>query len=1035
MVNFFLKRPVFAIVTSIVIVLLGIVCLRQLPVEQFPTLTPVQILVTTNLPGASAETMAESVAAPLEQAINGVDGMIYMHSQSTAPGNLNLIVSFEMGSDPNLALINTQSRVNLALSALPIEVQKKGVIVINQYPSVLQFIAIESESGAYNDIFLANFANTNIANDLERIPGVSAAKVLNARDFSMRIWMKPDRLTQFGLTTNDVIQAVQEQNGMRTIGLIGGEPVARPNQLTIPVNAMGRLSDPKQFEDIIIRANRDGSMVHLGDVSRIELGAQSYDLIGNLNGKDGAFIAIYQDAGANAIDVSKRVNGKMEELSKFFPQGISYRIPYDTTEYIKLSIEEVVKTLILAALLVALVIFIFLHSFRASFVPMSAMVVSITGTFIGMYLFGFSINTLTLFGLVLCVGIVVDDAIVVVENIERNMREEKLSAIDAAAKAMKEVAGPVIATSIVLAAVFIPVSFLGGIPGQFYKQFAITIAFSVFLSGFVALTLSPALSVLLLKTKEKGRLAQTFNRWFDSFTDIYMKGADWVIRRPLFAIGFFVAMLVAIGGLVVGTPVGFVPHEDQGLILVSSDLPDGASLNRVIKISDEIDKIAMNDEGVQDILSFSGYSLIESIARTQMGTYFINLKNWDERNRSSFEIIDHLNEEFSKIPEANIRAFNPPDIPGIGIVGGFDFWIVNQGDADYMKLNVVVDRIVAKAKKRPEFRTLLTSIKADAMELFINLDEAKARSLGVHVDEIYQTLQVLLGSIYINQFNKFGQVYQVVAQAEPIYRDTIEDIGDVFVKSNTGEMIPLKSLIIPEFSKGPSLYQRFNGSPAALISVIPAISNFKEIIRIMEEIAQEELPSQMTYSWGGLAFQEKETGGKSNLALLGSFILVFLVLAALYERWTLPISILMAVPFAIFGAFLAIFLVRGTADIYFQIGIIALIGLSAKNAILIVEFAKEKRKEGKDITEAALEAAKLRFRAIIMTSLTMIVGALPLVITSGAGAASRQSVGTGVIGGMAMATFLAVFFVPIFYKAMENLSEKVKGKKEEEKKE
>lgn len=1027
MSKYFLTRPVFAIVISIVIVLLGLVSLKNLPVEQFPTITPVQILVTTQLPGASAEAMADSVAAPLEAAINGVEDMIYMYSQTAAPGIVNLTVSFKIGTDPNLALINTQNRVNLALSSLPIEVQKQGVAVLNQYPNILLFIALESESEVYDDIFLANYANTNVANNLDRLSGVSRARVLNARDYSMRIWMQPDRLAQFGLTVSDVVAAIHEQNGTRSIGLIGQEPVIRPNQLTIPVNAKGRLKDPKEFENIILSANLDGSMVFLKDVSRIELGAQSYDLIGNLNGKQGAFIGIYQDVGANSIDVSTRIKAKMDELSRFFPAGISYKIPYDTTEYIKISISHVEKTLVEAALLVSFVIFIFLHSFRASFVPIAAMIVSITGTFIGMYLLGFSVNTLTLFGLVLCVGIVVDDAIVVVENIERNMREKKLSSSDAAILAMKEVSGPIIATTCVLAAVFIPVSFIGGIPGQFFKQFAITIAVSVSISGFVALTLSPVLSVLLLKNaKGERKWGLLFNTAFERFTNVYIRGATWVISRPFFATVFFIGMLAAIAALVMATPLGFVPKEDQGLVLISSNLPDGASLSRVDKVSDEIERISLSNPGISDVLSFSGYSIIESIPRTQMGGCFLNLKNWDDRERSSFEIIDELNEEFSKIPEASITAFNPSDIPGIGVVGGFDFWIVNDGDADYSTVNQLVDQIAAKAKARPEFQKILTSIRANGMELFVNVDTAKARSLGVRVDAIYDALQVLLGSVYINQFNKYGRVYKVVAQAEPSFRDTLEDIGDVYVRSDKNEMIPLKSLVIPRFSSGPTLFQRFNGSPAALISVIPAISDSKKIMAIMEEIATEVLPPQMSFAWGGLAFQEKETGGISSMALLGSLVLVFLVLAALYERWTLAFSILMAVPFAVFGAFLAVWLAGSTADIYFQVGIVTLIGLSAKNAILIVEFAKEKRKEGKEINEAALEASRIRFRAIIMTSLAMIVGALPLIITSGAGAASRKSVGTGVIGGMAMATFLAIFFVPIFYKGMELLSERFK---------
>lgn len=1027
MAEFFIKRPVFAIVLSIFFVLLGVVSLFQLPIEQFPPLSPVQILVTTQLSGASAETMAESVAAPLEQAINGVEDMIYMYSQATAPGNLNLVVSFKLGTDPNKALTNTQNRVNLALSSLPIEVQKQGVIVVNQYPSILLFVSLEAKEGggeAFDQIFLSNYATTHVAYNLERITGVSSAKVLNARDYSMRVWIRPDRLAQFGLTSSDVVHAIQEQNGTRSIGLIGQEPMPRANQLTIPVAALGRLKTVKEFEEIILRAHPDGSMVQLKDVSRIELGAQNYDLVGNLNGKRGAFIGIYQDAGANAIDVANRVKTKLEELSLFFPEGLTYRIPYDTTAYIKLSISEVEKALAEAALLVGFVIFLFLHSLRASLIPITAMIVSIVGTFIGMYFLGFSINTLTLFGLVLSVGIVVDDAIVVVESVERNMREKALDSLEAALKTMKEVTGPIVATSCVLAAVFIPVSFVGGIPGQFYKQFAITITVSVILSTIAALTLSPVLAVMLLKKEPKrGRFFLGFDRYFEKLTDLYLKGTTWVVKRPFFVAFFMLGLFGTIVLFTKAVPVGFVPHEDQGLILVSADLPDGASLSRVKAISDKVETLALQTEGVKDVLAFSGYSLIESIERTNMGAFFLNLKNWsDRKGRHAFEIIDQLNHEFSKYPEAKINAFNPPDIPGIGVVGGFDFWIVNQGDATYSELNTIVDKIVEKASQRPEFNRLLTSIHANGLELFIDLDTIKARSLGVTVDQVYDALQVLLGSVYVNPFNKYGRVYQVVAQAEPLYRDTIQDIGDIYVRSDKGEMIPIKSLIIPRFSKAPSIYQRFNGSPAALISVIPAISDAKKIISIMEEIAKEILPPQMIFSWGGLGFEEKESGGVSILPLLGSLVLSFLILAALYERWSLPFAILLAVPFAVFGSFLALWLTKSVADIYFQVGIVALIGLSAKNSILIVEFAKERKKEGIDATTAALEAARIRFRAIVMTSLTMIVGALPLVITSGAGAESRKSVGTGIIGGMIMATFLAVLFVPSFYKVVERLS-------------
>lgn len=1034
MAKYFLQRPVFASVISIFIVILGLFCLTKLPVEQFPSMTPVQVSVTTYFPGASAETLAECIAAPLEQAINGVEDMIYMYSQNAGPGVMNLTVCFKIGVDPNLALINTQTKVNATLASLPIEVQNQGVVVKRQQPNILLFVALQAKKGLVDDIFLSNYANTNVAFELARVEGVSVAQVLNARDYSMRIWIKPDRLAQFGLTTGDVITAIQEQSDARSIGMIGQEPVEKPNQLTIPVNGLGRLKTQKEFESIILRANRDASMVLLKDVSRVEIGAQSYDLLATLNGTPGAFIGIYQDSEANAIGVSNRIKAKMAELSQFFPEGITYSIPYDTSTYINESIWHVEKTLIEAALLVGLVIFVFLHSLRASLVPFVAMVVSITGTFIGMYLLGFSLNTLSLFGLVLSVGIVVDDAIVVVENIERNMRLSGLSAHESAIKTMKEVSKPIIAIVCVLASVFIPVSFIGGIPGQFYRQFAITIACSVFISGFVALTLSPVLSVLLLKKETQlHRFGAWFNQSFDALTEKYIKGTRWLLERPKKGALFCLSILGCIAFLAMHTPVSLVPHEDQGLLIISADLPDGASLARVQEVSSKIEKICMETPGVDQILSVSGYSLIESIPRINKGAYYVELKPWNQRkskNLHAFQIIDHLNQRLSQIPEAKISAFNPPDIPGIGVIGGIDFWIQNQGDASYSELNSVVDKIVAKGKQKPEFKTFITSIRSNCMELFLDVDVAKAKSLGVNLQQIYGALQTLLGSVYVNQFNKFGKVFHVVAQADPHYRNTIADIGSMFVRSDSNQMIPLKSLVVPRFAEAPALVQRFNGSPAALISVIPRSGSTGKLISEMENLSKEFLLPRMNYSWGGLAFQEKQTGGVSNLAIVGSLIFVFLVLSALYERWTLSIAILLSFPFAVFGAFLAVWLTSSIANIYFQIGIVTLIGLSAKNAILIVEFAKEKRKEGLEISEAALAGARLRFRAVIMTSLTTIIGALPLVITSGAGAASRHSVGIGVIGGMFMATFLAIFFVPLFYAALENLSERFKNKGE-----
>jgi hydrophobe/amphiphile efflux-1 (HAE1) family protein len=1032
--NFFLKRPVFATVLSIFILLTGLAAMRVLPLEQYPDITPPQILVTARFPGASAQAMADSVAAPLEQAINGVDNMIYMFSQNTTPGIMNLSVYFSIGTDPNEALTQTQNRVNLALASLPEEVRAQGVSVSKRFPSILLFIALESPEGLRDDIFVGNYASIYIADELDRIKGVSVARVLNARDYSMRIWLQPDRMAQFGLSASEVIQAIRAQNSVRSIGQIGQEPTASPIELTIPVGSRGRLSDPKEFESIILRSGADGSAIRVKDIGRVELGAASYDIAGMLNGKSGAYIGIYQETGANAIEVANSVKAKMQELSRSFPSGITYSIPYDTTEYIKLSIREVIKTLIEAAILVSLVIYLFLHSFRATLIPVLAMIVSIIGTFTGMYFLGFSINTLTLFGMVLAVGIVVDDAIIVVENVERNMREKQLPPWDAAILAMKEVSGPVIAIVFVLCAVFIPVAFIGGIPGQFYRQFAITISVSVVISGFVALTLSPVLSAMLLKPNQKeGKFGSAFNRFFERFSNGYLSIARWVASKPRMAFGSCMILLGAVVLLAIAIPLGFIPEEDQGLLFVVSKLPDGASLSRVEKVSEAIEQIAEKTPGVQDVLSFSGFSLVESIARTRMGTNFIRLENWSDRTSKELHakaIAESLYHEFSSLPEAEIAIFNPPLIPGVGFVGGFDFWVVNHGGASMNELDAAVHAIIEKAQKHPEFKKFITSVQANCMELYLDLDISKARALGVKIEDVYETLQVLLGSRFINHFNKFGRVFQVVAQAEPSFRDDISDIGDVFVRSASGTMVPLKSIVTPRFASAPTLVSRFNGSPAALISIVPAVISANKIMSIMEETAKETLPPTMSFSWGGLAYQQKISSDVPGVSLLGALVMVFLVLAALYERWSLPLTILFSIPFAIFGAMLAVWL-RGMAnDIFFQIGIVTLIGLTAKNAILIVEFAQEKRKEGMSIAEAAFEAARLRFRAILMTSLTFIFGIFPLTITQGAGAASRQSVGTGVVGGMIAATVLAVFFVPYFYLRMEERVERRKRKKE-----
>lgn len=1025
--KFFLERPILSITVSLFIVILGIACLKHLPVTQYPPITPPVVTVQANFPGATAQTLSESVAAPLEKSINGVENMIYMFSQNATPGRVQISVYFEVGSNPDIALVNTQNRVNLAIPSLPEEVRNQGVTVERTSPSVLLFIGIYDLKKHYDPAFVNNYAAINIVDELQRIKGVNSATVLNARDYAMRIWLNPDRLGQYSLTTSDVAAAVRAQNALYSIGQIGQEPTATSTQLTIPVTSLGRLNEPSEFEDIILRANADGSTVLLKDVGRVELGAKSYNLLATANGEEGAFIAIYQDSESNALDISKQVRQKMEDLSQSFPPGITYQIPYDTTTYIKYSIKEILFTLLEAALLVFLVIYFFLHSLRAAFIPLIAMIVSIIGTFIGLYALGYSINTLSLFGMILAIGIVVDDAIVIVENIEYNITVLGFSPKEAAIKTLHSLTGPVIAIVFALCSVFIPVAFIGGIPGQFYKQFALTIVTSVIISGFVALTLSPVLAVFFFKKKQNlSRLTNAFNRLFDHLTHLYLRGVDWILGKTAVAAAFFVALLLAIVLLLFLTPLGFIPNEDQGLVLISATLPDGASLSRVKNVSEKIEKIVRKSPAVQDILAVSGYSLIESIPRTSSGAYFVALKDWGQRKSKKLhaeQLIEEFNQQFSHIPEARIHAANPPNIPGIGVIGGFDFWVVNNGNATLEQLGTVVTQIIEKAKQNPAFSMFISHIEPDCMELYLELDKVKAGAYGVRIEDVYNTLQTLLGSVYINDFNRFGKSFQVVAQAEPSARDTIGEIGNIYVRSKSNQMIPLKSLVTSKFSKGPTLVSRFNGSPAALISVVPNAGP-ETVISEMEKIAKEFLLPGMGFSWGGVAYQEKETGGVSGISFIGGFFLLFLTLAALYERWSLPCIVLLAVPFGIFGALLAIWLRGQAIDIYFQIALVALIGLSAKNGILIVEIARQLRQEGKGAVEAAREAAHLRFRPVLMTSLTLIFGVLPLVFSSGAGAASRHSVGTGVIGGMIFATFLALLFVPFFFRLIEKWREK-----------
>ncbi|WP_068469762.1 efflux RND transporter permease subunit [Candidatus Protochlamydia phocaeensis] len=1028
--SYFIDRPILSSVLSIFIFLAGLTSIFLLPIEQFPNVLPPQINVQTSYSGANAQTVANTIASPLEQQINGVENMIYMYSNSSSTGDYNLNVFFDIGSDIQQALIDVQNQANLAIPLLPEEVQKGGVNILKQTPAILLVIGVQSPDNRYDEIFLSNYTTVNIVEELQRTPGVSSVTIINDRTYAMRIWLDPALLVKYGLSPSDVANAIRDQNSEYSVGRLGEPPTHGPVELTLSISSVGRLSTPEEFEDIILKANPNGSLVQIKDVGRVELGAQRYDVVGTLNGVPTISIAIFQQYGANALAVADAIKKKMEHIAKDFPQGIEYSIPYDTTKFVIVSIHEVVKTIFEAAILVALVVFVFLQNMRLTLIPLQAMIISIVGAFAGMLILGLSINMLTLFGMVLAIGIVVDDAIVVIENVERNMRFHGYSAKEAAHQAMKEVTGPIIAIVLVLCSVFIPVAFLGGIAGQLYKQFALTISISVIISGFVALTLSPALSAILIKHRSTSRFTEWFDRFFDGFTNLYVIGARWLIIRPWIGLSAFVVLCGFVAWLFYIVPTSFVPNEDQGYLIGVVSMPEGSSLNRTVETSDQAEAIALKNPAVDLFFELSGYSFIDGLNRTNQATNFIVLKDWDQRTKrseSADAVMMQLYQQYSKIPQGNVLVFNPPAIQGLGTIGGFEFWIENRGSGDYAHLEEITHQFITKASQRPELTNLVSMITANTEQVYVNLDRSKARSLAVPINEVYSALQSLFGSYYVNNFNKFGRVYRVLLMAEPRLRTNPLDIEQVYVKSNTGKMIPLSTLVTLTNTAGPNLISRFNAFPSAKIngSASPGYSS-GQAMQVMEEIAKEVLPEEMSFAWGGESYQEKATGGSSSKMMMAGLLMVFLILAALYEKWTLPLAIVLAVPFGLFGALLAVWLVGMNNDIYFQIGLITIIALAAKNAILIVEFAVIKHEEGLSFIEAAIEAGKLRFRAILMTSLTFIFGVVPLVLSTGAGANSRHSVGMGVLGGMISATFLAIFFVPLFFRLIQEWTSKKK---------
>ena len=1028
MSKFFINRPIFASVISIIIVIAGLVASQVLPIAQYPQIAPPTVMITATYPGASAETLARTVAAPIEEQLNGVENLLYFTSSASANGAVSITATFEVGTNVDIASVNVNNRVKAAEPRLPEEVRRNGVIVQKRSNDILQVVALDSEKGKFNTLFLSNYASLNIVDELKRVKGVGDVTIFGAQDYSMRVWLKPDRMAQLGLTTSDVANAIRIQNAQNAAGKIGQEPAPGDQQLVYTVTAKGRLLTPEEFGNIVIRANGPGGVLRLKDIARIELGAYSYDQQVTLDGKPTIAMGVFLQTGANALEVAKSVKERMNQLKVNFPEGMGYVIPFDTTRFVSASISEVIKTLVEAMLLVLAVVYIFLQNWRATLIPMIAVPISLIGTFAGLWLFGFSINTLTLFAMVLAIGIVVDDAIVVLENVERLMSEEKLPPRQAAIKGMQEVQGAVIATTLVLVAVFVPVAFLGGIAGQLYKQFAVTVAVSVAISSIVALTLTPALCALLLKMQHsENKFFAPFNRLFERLTRAYIGVVSRTIKHSIIVGLIFVLLIGSIVAFFRIIPGSFVPAEDQGYLISAIMLPDGATLKRTATTGDNMRQAIAADPAVMHTFVVSGFDLIGGGNKPNAGTMFIPLHDWSEREAKAQDLVGKFMGIGMMQPDGMGLVFNPPPIQGLGTAGGFEVYVQNRVDGDARKLEEVVKNFMAELQKQPEFTRVSTFFRPTVPQLFVEVDEPKALALGIPLDSVYSTLQSTMGALYVNDFNKAGRVYRVQLQAEADYRMKPEDIGKVYVRSATSNaMIPLSTIASVKRVVGPEQVERFNGFVAAKVmgDSKPGVSS-GDAIKIVEDVAAATLPSGYEISWTGQAFQEKRTAGSSIQAFAFAIIMVFLILAAQYEKWSLPLAVVMAVPFALMGALTAIW-VRGMPnDIYFQIGLVVLIGLASKNAILIVEFAAQKYAEGMNVVDAALEGARLRFRPIIMTSLAFVLGVFPLVKATGAGAAARQSMGTGVFGGMIAATFIATLFIPLFFKWLERGEQKL----------
>lgn len=1019
--QFCIRRPIFATVLSLIIVIAGLMAMRILPLSQYPDITPPTVRVSATYEGADSLTMARTVAQPIEDQLSGIEGLLYYTTSIRSNGDISITCVFEVGTDPNDAMLEINNRVRTAERRLPDTVRNQGVSVRKRSDDSLLSVALHSPDQSMDVIAMADYANLNIVDELKRLPGIGDVNVFGNTQSAMRIWLDPERMAQLGVTVKDVETAVEAQNAQRTAGRLGTTPTVNEQQLYYTISAPGQLLTPEEFGNIVLKSDGKGGFVRIRDLARTEIGKRSYDFRVDLDGKPGVNVGVYLQTGANAMEAAAIVKAKLGELAQHFPEGgLDYIITDDTTVFVEASLNEVYRTLGEAGVLVLIVVFLFLQSWRATLIPMLAVPVSLIGTMAGLWLLGFSLNTLTLFAMTLSIGIVVDDAIVVLENIERIMRTEGLRPFAAAQKAMKEVAGALVAIVLVLGAVFIPVAFLGGIAGELYRQFAVTVAVSVAISGFVALTLTPALCAIILKPHEeekKNPFFVWFNKTLARFTMYFLQVVRAALKHRIISAVLLVAVTVAGWELLQATPTSFIPKEDQGIVRVAVSLPEGSAFPRTEKISEEILGEIQAMPAVRNVVAMMGFDTLSSDVRPSAATFIVQLKHWSERTESADEVQAALQKLVSSHPELRGVSTTPAAIPGLGSTTGFSGYVVSRGNDDPLVLQEVTEEFIRRLKERPELTGLRSSLRADSPQLKLTVDQDRAFALGIEPADVYDTVSALMGSSYINDFTRNGKTVRVVMQADAPFRTRPEDLGRAYVRSaTTGKMVPLSTLVSWERTSGADAIGRMNGYLGA--QIIGAASqgvSSGEAIRIVEEMAQEYLPEGYTVEWVGQAFHEKRIGASSASAFGFGILVMFLILAALYERWSLPVAVVLAVPYAFLGAMIAVWMRGSPNDIYFQIGLLVLVGLTAKNAILIVEFAAQKMEEGKGPFDAAIEAAGLRFRPILMTSLAFVLGVVPLLLATGAGAAARHSMGTGVFGGMIAATFISTIFVPVFF--------------------